>query len=40
MEHRLKLMERGSIVDRATLDGLPEQVARIWDEIFEKSKGE
>ncbi|MBI3575820.1 MAG: bifunctional [glutamate--ammonia ligase]-adenylyl-L-tyrosine phosphorylase/[glutamate--ammonia-ligase] adenylyltransferase [Gammaproteobacteria bacterium] len=39
-EHRLKLMERGSTVDRATLDGLPEQVAQIWDEMFEKSKGE
>ncbi len=39
-EHRLKLMERGSTVDRATLDGLPDEVARIWDEMFEKGKGE
>ncbi len=35
-EHRLKLMERGSTVDRATLDGLPDAVARIWDEMFEE----
>jgi glutamate-ammonia-ligase adenylyltransferase len=35
-EHRLKLMERGSTVDRATLDGLPDEVARIWNEIFEE----
>ena len=35
-EHRLKLMERGSTVDRATLDGLPDEVARIWDEMFEE----
>jgi glutamate-ammonia-ligase adenylyltransferase len=35
-EHRLKLMERGSMVDRATLDGLPDEVARIWDEMFEE----
>ena len=35
-EHRLKLMERGSTVDRATLDGLPDAVAQIWKEMFEE----
>ena len=34
-EHRLKLMERGSTVDRATLDGLPDDVTRIWNEMLE-----
>ncbi|MBI3575115.1 MAG: bifunctional glutamine synthetase adenylyltransferase/deadenyltransferase, partial [Gammaproteobacteria bacterium] len=33
-EHRLKLMERGSTVDRATLDGLPDEVGRLWQEFF------
>ena len=33
-EHRLKLMERGSTVDRATLDGLPGEVGRLWREFF------
>ncbi len=34
LEHRLKLMERGSTVDPATLDGLPGEVARIWQELM------
>ncbi|HLD13570.1 MAG TPA: bifunctional glutamine synthetase adenylyltransferase/deadenyltransferase, partial [Burkholderiales bacterium] len=33
-EHRLKLMERGSTVDRATLGGLPDTVGRLWQEFF------
>lgn len=33
-EHRLKLMERGSTVDRATLEGLPDAVGRLWQEFF------
>jgi glutamate-ammonia-ligase adenylyltransferase len=33
LEHRLKLMERGSTVDPAALDGLPGKVARIWQEL-------
>ncbi len=40
LEHRLKLMERGSTVDPATLDGLPGEVARIWNEMFEEDKNE
>jgi glutamate-ammonia-ligase adenylyltransferase len=36
VEHRLKLMERGAVVDRAELGDGPEQVARIWDETFGK----
>ncbi len=35
LEHRLKLMERGSTVDPAALDGLPGAVEKIWKEIFE-----
>ncbi len=34
LEHRLKLMERGSTVDPAALDGLPGEVARIWQELM------
>lgn len=35
-EHRLKLMERGSTVDPASLDGLPEAVREIWRALFEQ----
>lgn len=35
VEHRLKLMERGAHVPRIKLDGLPEQVARVWHEVIE-----
>ncbi len=34
LEHRLKLMERGSTVDPAALDGLPGEVANIWQELI------
>ncbi len=34
LEHRLKLMERGSTVDPAALDGLPGAVANIWQELI------
>jgi glutamate-ammonia-ligase adenylyltransferase len=34
IEHHLKLMERGSEVARAELGDLPEQVQRIWGEVF------
>ena len=34
LEHRLKLMERGSTVDPAALDGLPGAVANIWHELI------
>jgi [glutamine synthetase] adenylyltransferase / [glutamine synthetase]-adenylyl-L-tyrosine phosphorylase len=34
MEHRTKLMERGSTVDCAELGDLPERVRRVWDEVF------
>ncbi|OGI46698.1 MAG: bifunctional glutamine synthetase adenylyltransferase/deadenyltransferase [Candidatus Muproteobacteria bacterium RBG_16_65_34] len=40
LEHRTRLMERGSQVDRAELGDLPERVRRIWDEVFEKGEGE
>jgi len=35
VEHRLKLMERGARAPRIELDGLPEQVARVWGEVME-----
>lgn len=35
-EHRLKLMERGTCVPLAELGGLPEAVAGIWNETFER----
>nr|WP_169924192.1 bifunctional [glutamate--ammonia ligase]-adenylyl-L-tyrosine phosphorylase/[glutamate--ammonia-ligase] adenylyltransferase [Sulfurifustis variabilis] len=35
-EHRLKLMERGACVPLAELEGLPEAVAGIWNETFER----
>ena len=35
IEHRLKLMERGSLIPRTELGGLPEGVRRVWDEVFE-----
>jgi len=34
LEHRLKLMERGSTVDPVTLDGVPDKVGRIWQELM------
>jgi len=34
-EQRLKLLERGSLIDRAGLGDFPEQVARVWQEVFE-----
>ena len=34
IEHRLKLMERGSLIPRAELGDLPEGVRRMWDEVF------
>jgi len=34
MEHRLKLADRGSVTDPATLGDLPRTVQRIWDETF------
>jgi glutamate-ammonia-ligase adenylyltransferase len=34
IEHRLKLMERGSRMPRAELGDLPAQVQRIWGEVF------
>jgi glutamate-ammonia-ligase adenylyltransferase len=35
VEHRLKLMERGSRADPAELGDWPEKVRAIWDEVFE-----
>ena len=35
VEHRLKLMERGSLADAAELGDWPEKVRRIWGEVFE-----
>ncbi len=34
VEHRLKLMERGSLADPAELGNWPESVRRIWDATF------
>ena len=34
VEHRLKLMERGSLANPAELGDWPEQVRQIWDETF------
>jgi len=34
VEHRLKLMERGSLADPAELDDWPEKVRAVWDEVF------
>jgi glutamate-ammonia-ligase adenylyltransferase len=34
VEHRLKLMERGSLADPAELEDRPAQVRQIWDETF------
>ena len=34
VEHRLKLMERGSLADPAELGDWPEKVRGIWDEVF------
>ncbi len=34
VEHRLKLMERGSLADAAELGDWPGRVRRIWDEVF------
>jgi [glutamine synthetase] adenylyltransferase / [glutamine synthetase]-adenylyl-L-tyrosine phosphorylase len=34
VEHRLKLMERGSQADPAELGDWPERVKRLWDETF------
>ncbi|MDH3310191.1 MAG: bifunctional [glutamate--ammonia ligase]-adenylyl-L-tyrosine phosphorylase/[glutamate--ammonia-ligase] adenylyltransferase [Gammaproteobacteria bacterium] len=34
VEHRLKLMERGSLADPAELGEWPERVRRLWDETF------
>ncbi len=35
VEHRLKLMERGSLADPAELGDWPAKVRQIWDEVFE-----
>ncbi len=34
LEHRLKLLERGSLADPAELGEWPERVRQIWDEVF------
>lgn len=34
VEHRLKLMERGSLADPAELDDWPQKVRAIWNEVF------
>jgi glutamate-ammonia-ligase adenylyltransferase len=34
MEHKAKLMERGSCVARTEVGDWPEKVRRIWDEVF------
>jgi glutamate-ammonia-ligase adenylyltransferase len=34
LEHRLKLLERGSLADPAELGDWPERVRQIWDEVF------
>jgi len=34
VEHRLKLMERGSLSNPAELGDWPEKVRAIWDEVF------
>jgi hypothetical protein len=34
VEHRLKLMERGSLTDPAELGNCPERVRQIWDEVM------
>jgi glutamate-ammonia-ligase adenylyltransferase len=34
VEHRLKLMERGSLADPAELGDWPEKVRAVWDEVF------
>ena len=36
VEHRQKLMERGSQVDRAELGDWPDEVRQIWQEVFEE----
>ena len=35
VEHRLKLMERGSLADAAELGDWPAKVRQVWDETFE-----
>ncbi len=35
VEHRLKLMERGSLADPAELGDWPERVRQIWKEVFD-----
>jgi glutamate-ammonia-ligase adenylyltransferase len=35
VEHRLKLMERGSLANPAELGDWPAKVRQIWDEVFE-----
>jgi glutamate-ammonia-ligase adenylyltransferase len=35
LEHRLKLAERGSVTDPATLGDLPAQVRQVWAETFD-----
>ena len=34
VEHRLKLMERGSLADAAELGDWPTKVRQIWNEVF------
>jgi hypothetical protein len=34
VEHRLKLMERGSLANPAELGDWPAKVRQIWDETF------
>ncbi|GMR21441.1 MAG: bifunctional [glutamate--ammonia ligase]-adenylyl-L-tyrosine phosphorylase/[glutamate--ammonia-ligase] adenylyltransferase [Gammaproteobacteria bacterium] len=35
--YRLKLMEAGSLIGLEAVDGLPQQIARYWNEIFPSS---
>jgi len=35
VEHRLKLMERGSLADAAELGDRPERVREVWKEVFD-----
>ena len=38
LEHRLKLMERGTLASGDGLGSLPEQVAGIWRDVFEEQQ--
>jgi glutamate-ammonia-ligase adenylyltransferase len=35
-EHRLKLAEQKSLIDRRELSGFPESIAQVWHDVFEQ----